>query len=351
MAIDHDQNFKNLILDYPRDALAFFAPEEAPTPKEQARIVPVRQEQLKERLKNTWRALDVPLLVEWPDRQRKSVAFVLEEESDPHIFSPHRLARYCLDLSEFHKTERVVPVVVFLHSSKSTPESLTLRTERDQYLAFKWVSCRLDQLPADQWRDSDNLVARLNLPNMRVPAGARVQTYADAFRGLRDLEADPDLRMKYLDFIDMYAELTENERQEFERRHAEENEAMVGMVQRARDEGREQGRGEMVGMVQRARNEGREQGRAEMVGAAQQARDEGREQGHGEGMERGRVEGMERGRVEGERAVVERLLRRRFGKLSKSASERLVTASTTDLERWADKVLDADSLEDVFSGP
>ena len=30
-AVSHDQNFKNLILDYPRDALAFFAPEEAPT--------------------------------------------------------------------------------------------------------------------------------------------------------------------------------------------------------------------------------------------------------------------------------------------------------------------------------
>ena len=307
MAIDHDQNFKNLILDYPRDALAFFAPEEAPTPKEQARIVPVRQEQLKERLKNTWRALDVPLLVEWPDRQRKSVAFVLEEETDPHIFSPHRLARYCLDLSEFHKTERVVPVVVFLHSSKSTQESLTLGTEHGEYLAFKWVSCRLDQIPADRWRHSDNLVARLNLPNMRVPAGARVQTYADAFRGLRDLEADPDLRMKYLDFIDTYAKLTDNERQEFERRHAEENEAMVGMVQRARDEGREQGRVE--------------------------------------GIERG----IERGRVEGGRAVVGRLLQRRFGKLPQSASERLARASTADLEAWAVKVLAANSLEDVFS--
>ncbi len=33
-AVGHDQNFKNLIVDYPRDALAFFAPEEAPAPEE-----------------------------------------------------------------------------------------------------------------------------------------------------------------------------------------------------------------------------------------------------------------------------------------------------------------------------
>ena len=28
-AVSHDHNFKNLIVEYPRDALEFFAPEEA----------------------------------------------------------------------------------------------------------------------------------------------------------------------------------------------------------------------------------------------------------------------------------------------------------------------------------
>ena len=39
-AVSDDQSFKNLILDYPRDALAFFAPEEAPNPDDQVPIVP-----------------------------------------------------------------------------------------------------------------------------------------------------------------------------------------------------------------------------------------------------------------------------------------------------------------------
>ena len=39
-AVSHDQNFKNLILDYPLDALAFFAPEEAPATDDPVRIVP-----------------------------------------------------------------------------------------------------------------------------------------------------------------------------------------------------------------------------------------------------------------------------------------------------------------------
>ncbi len=65
--VSHDQNFKNLIVDYPRDALAFFAPEEAPAPEDDVRILPLRQEQGKERLGDRYRELDTPLLVKWAD--------------------------------------------------------------------------------------------------------------------------------------------------------------------------------------------------------------------------------------------------------------------------------------------
>jgi len=61
--MSHDQNFKNLILDYPRESLAFFAAEEAGDGFAEAEITPLRQEQLKERLGERFRELDVPLLV------------------------------------------------------------------------------------------------------------------------------------------------------------------------------------------------------------------------------------------------------------------------------------------------
>ena len=64
--MSHDQNFKNLILDYPEQALALFAAEEAAGIGDGARITPLRQEQLQERLGERFRELDVPLLVEWP---------------------------------------------------------------------------------------------------------------------------------------------------------------------------------------------------------------------------------------------------------------------------------------------
>ena len=104
--MDHDQAFKNLILDYPAAALEFFADASG---LEGATITPVREEQLQEVLGSRYRRLDVPLRVEWPDGRRAAVLFVVEEETEPRRFSIHRLAHYCLDLAELLKTTQVVP--------------------------------------------------------------------------------------------------------------------------------------------------------------------------------------------------------------------------------------------------
>ena len=76
---------------------------------------------------------------------------------------------------------------------------------------------------------------------------------------------------------------------------------------------------------------------------------EGRAEGLAEGLERGMERGMRRGRVDGERAVLERQLRRRFGALSPEVEERMGEASAADIATWLDKVLDADTLDDVFN--
>lgn len=298
-ATSHDQSFKNLILDYPRDALAFFAAEEAPDSDDEVDIVPLRQEQLKERLGDRFRELDAPLMVEWRDGRREAVLFVVEEETEPRRFSPHRLAHYCLDLARMLRTDRVVPVAIFLRAGAAdAPAPLVLGTERRPYLTFDHLACRLAETPYERWRDSRNVAALVNLLNMRVPAERRIDAYAAAVRGLDAVEPDPDMRAKYMTFIDVYAELDEDEYRRYQSDYPEESTAMAGVIQRARDEGR--------------------------------------------------VEGRREGRVEGERAVLERQLLRRFRRLSPGAAERLRRASADDLETWADNVLDADTLDDVF---
>jgi len=212
--MDHDQNFKNLIVDYPRESLQFFAADEAAGVDARARIIPIREEQLKERLGERFRELDVPLLVEWPDGRREALLFVLEEETESRRFSIHRLAHYCLDLAELFGTERVVPVAIFLRKGER-PAELLLGGDRQRYLAFRYLSCSLFDLDWQDYRDSDNLVARLNLPNMRYRGEDRVAVYVSALRGLLALEPDPEKRLKYVQFVDIYAALSDAEREHY----------------------------------------------------------------------------------------------------------------------------------------
>ena len=57
----------------------------------------------------------------------------------------------------------------------------------------------------------------------------------------------------------------------------------------------------------------------------------------------------ERWLSEGERALLYRLLTRRFGPLDEPTEVRLQQATAAELERWADNILDAETLDDVFT--
>jgi hypothetical protein len=50
--------------------------------------------------------------------------------------------------------------------------------DRCDFLTFRYLACALKHLNWNDWRDSDNIVARLNLPNMAYRADERVDVYA-----------------------------------------------------------------------------------------------------------------------------------------------------------------------------
>jgi hypothetical protein len=64
--------------------------------------------------------------------------------------------------------------------------------------------------------------------------------------------------------------------------------------------------------------------------------------------EEGHAEGRARGILEGEAALLSRLLVRRFKEVPPWAQERLDQASRDELELWGDRVLEAETIEDVF---
>ncbi|WP_251048181.1 hypothetical protein [Halomonas sp. ISL-56] len=295
----HDQNFKNLILDYPHESLAFFAAEEAENLTPSVKITPIRQEQLKGRLGDRFHELDVPLLVEWPCGKREALLFTLEEETDPNRFSIHRLAHYTLHLSELFETERVVPVVFFLHSNQNIAESLHIKSERHSYLQFNYLHTQLSSLSAEQFFNSQNIVARLNLPNMHWADKDKIDVYANAIQGLFALEPDLEKQLKYIDFVDIYSELDEDERQAYQRRYPQEESKMAGLAERLRNEGMQQG--------------------------------------------------MQQGLHEGIEGALRLQLKLKFGELPGWAEAKLRQASDEQLTHWLTRILNADSLTGVLS--
>lgn len=89
--------------------------------------------------------------------------------------------------------------------------------------------------------------------------------------------------------------------------------------------------------IRRGRREGRLEGRTL-----------GRNEGRIEGRAEGRIEGHTEGLTEGSVAILQRLLQRKFGTLPPDVVAKLGQAPIPLLCRWSERLLDAQTLEEVF---
>lgn len=292
----HDQNFKNLILDYPREAIAFFAPQEAKNINDDVEFIPIRQEQLKQRLGDRFRELDTPLLLQWPDGKRESIIFLFEEETIASQFSIGRYVRYCIDIYELFKTTRIIPVVIFLHSGQY-PLELKLGSELYTFLSFRYIACDLARMNAADYLHSNNIVARLNLPLMCYNKNRKVDIYANAVDGLVSLESRQQYQLKYIEFIDQYANLSTSELEQFQ----------TVYINNSNEKGNE------MGLVQYLHDQG-----------------------------------MQQGMQQGSKDILLYQIKKKFGSLSTEQEAQLSHASSELLLHWSDNILSAESIDDIF---
>jgi len=90
--------------------------------------------------------------------------------------------------------------------------------------------CKLKGLSSAEYYDSENIVARLNLPNMAYPPEDRLEMYLAAQTGLARLETSPEKQRKYSDFIDFYADLSEEEVVLYRDRYLSEKGDIMGLA-------------------------------------------------------------------------------------------------------------------------
>jgi len=266
-----------------------------------------------ERLGDRFRELDTPLLVEWSDGRREAILFVVEEETKTSEFSIYRLARYCLDLAELMETDRVVPVVIFLRTGDNRT-CLRLGSDSRAYMKFRYLMCKLKSKSSAKYYDSDNIVARLNLPNMAYPPEDRLEMYLAAQTGLARLETSLEKQRKYADFIDFYADLSQEEVMRYRARYLSEEGDIMGLASVLREEGREQGV----------------------------------EQGMQQGLQKGLQKGLQQGMQKGVLQLLMRLLEKKFGALSPDLVTKLEQSDETQILLWSENILTADTLGEIF---
>ncbi|GAB4540451.1 MAG: Rpn family recombination-promoting nuclease/putative transposase [Haliangiales bacterium] len=86
-----------------------------------------------------------------------------------------------------------------------------------------------------------------------------------------------------------------------------------------------------------------------MLTEGQRLEKRGYDAGHKQGHEQGHKQGYEEGQAHSRRILL-RLLERRFDSLPASVVHRVSNASADELMQWSERVLDAESLDDVFAG-
>jgi len=109
-------------------------------------------------------------------------------------------------------------------------------------------------------------------------------------RRLLELEPDLERQLKYLDFVNIYAHLSEDERMIYQEHYAPEAAAISGFAERF----------------------------------------------------------IRQGAAYGESRFLRQLLKKRFGKPPEAIDRRIETADAETLAIWFDRALDADTLEDIF---
>ena len=179
-------------------------------------------------------------------------------------------------------------------------------------------------MQAADFANSPNIVARITSVCMARPADSpsRARVYGQAVKGLLTLERNPDLRQKYLDFIETYLTLTAEEWRLYEQLYPTENRKMGAFTQRWLEQGRQEG--------------------------IRQGVQQGILQGRESGLKEGREEGIQLGAEHTQRRVLTKLLVSRFGPLDTATERRLQQASLEQMDHWTDQALTVQTLNEVF---
>ncbi len=210
----HDHNFKNLFQDFPKEALEFFYPLALQKLGPVRDITFERQEPKKHVLSDAGLALDMPILFTFAKEQL--VLWLVEFQEDKRVFSIYKLSRYTIDKMEANPRATVIPMVLFTDRKKwrkDVARGLESRFFDHLFLHFEYRFVKLFDFNARDFYNTRNPLVKVLLPKMNYKPEERMEVICQAYTGLFQL-ASRGLFNKYVDFIDTYAEVNPQEKEE-----------------------------------------------------------------------------------------------------------------------------------------
>jgi len=237
----HDHNFKNLLADFPKEALEWILPEATETFGAILKIEFVRQEPKKRKLSDGHLSLDMPILFSFEKGQ--ILLWLIEFQEDKSRFSIYKLLRYVIDSAEAYPKAMVIPTVLFTNRRKwrkKVTRELEFKFGTKTFLHFEYVLIKLFDMNARDYYHSSNPLMKILLPKMNYEPEERTEVIRQALLGLYGL-VTPMLFDKYSDFIDVYAEIREDERDSIRQEINEHKEETAMLMQYLKEEGKKEG--------------------------------------------------------------------------------------------------------------
>ncbi len=237
----HDHHFKNLFQDFPEEALEWILPQIQQNWGKLRKVEFLRQEPKKRKLSDPHTALDMPILYSF--ERHRLLLWLVEFQEDKTKFSIYKLLHYTTDMMEAYPKASVIPTVLFTDRKKwrkDVTRKLETRLGARQFLHFEYVFVKLFSFNARDYFHVSNPVVKILLPKMNYEPEERWEVIRQAYTGLFQL-VSAVLFEKYADFIDIYAEVREEERNILYR-ELEEDKETVMILQMLKKEYRQEGK-------------------------------------------------------------------------------------------------------------
>ena len=236
---------KNLIRDYPEDALEFFNPEIITRYGKPIRVDFHIQETKK--LSHFDKNLKHDLAVKYEFAGRKSVLLTLIEHwSDKSHFDIHRFAKYLIDLNYQFPDYEIFPVALFTDKSekwlKQPQTEIKIGCLDEVYLSFRYRLIRMKAYEAERYRDTKNKFVAVLRSAMKWDIDNKIFLAVDFIKDYMLLEENIKNAIKNVDIIEYFLYISAYEKKVVSELLKKRRDANMSIVQEIIEEGRLEGK-------------------------------------------------------------------------------------------------------------